>query len=157
MRKASAISPVTSIDRTLTIFEVLSHSKKGLSNSEVSRKLRLPKSTISYILRTLRQRGYLYKDDRLGKYHLTAKLLSVGSQALRGIGLHDVAVPILQEVVDKTGLAGHLAILDGSEAVYIEKIDKPCVSHYISPSMCVCLSHCVSVSVCVFLSVCVSV
>ena len=125
MRKASAISPVTSIDRTLTIFEVLSHSKKGLSNSEVSRKLRLPKSTISYILRTLRQRGYLYKDDRLGKYHLTAKLFSVGSEALRGMGLHDVAVPILQEVVDKTGLAGHLAILDGNEAVYIEKIDKP--------------------------------
>ncbi len=39
--------------------------------------------------------------------------------------LHDVALPILQELVDKTGLAGHLAILDGYDAVYIEKIDKP--------------------------------
>lgn len=125
MNRPAVISPVTSIDRTLTILEVLGQSKKGLTNSEVSRKLKLPKSTISYILRTLQQRGYLYRDDNLGKYRLTAKLFSVGSQALRGMELHDVALPILQELVNKTGLAGHLAILDGYEAVYIEKIDKP--------------------------------
>ncbi len=123
--KPLAISPVTSVDRALTILEVLSQSKKGLTNSEVSRKLSLPKSTISYILRTLRQRGYLYKDDNLGKYRLTAKLFSLGSQGLHGLALHDIALPVLQEVVDKTGLAGHLAILDGHEAVYIEKIDRP--------------------------------
>lgn len=125
MNKPLAINPVTSIDRALTILEMLGQSKKGLTNSEVSRKLKLPKSTASYILRTLRQRGYLYKDDHLGKYRLSVKLFSVGSQALRGLELHDIAFPVLQELVDRTGLAGHLAILDGREAVYIEKIDKP--------------------------------
>lgn len=125
MDRMPTVSLVTSIDRALTVLEVLSQSKKGLTNSEVSRKLKLPKSTASYILRTLRQRGYLHRDDRLGRYRLSVKLFSVGSQAVRGLELHDVALPILQELVDKTGLAGHLAILDGREAVYVEKIDKP--------------------------------
>lgn len=125
MDKSLAVNPVTSIDRAFTVLELLSQSKKGLTNSEASRKLKLPKSTMSYILRTLKQRGYLYKEDSSGKYRLTAKLFSVGSQALRGLELHDIALPALQELVDKTGLAGHLAILDGHEAVYIEKIEKP--------------------------------
>jgi DNA-binding IclR family transcriptional regulator len=119
--------PVTvgAIDRALTILEVLSQSKNGLTNSEISRKLKLPKSTVSYILRTLRQRGYLHRDDTLGKYRISMKLFSVGSHALRGLELHDVAYPLLQELVEKTGVACHLAILDGHEAVYIERIDKP--------------------------------
>ncbi|HEY2986519.1 MAG TPA: IclR family transcriptional regulator [Candidatus Binatia bacterium] len=116
---------VNAIDRALTILELVGHSKKGLTNGEISRKIKIPKSTASYILRTLKQRGYLHRDDALGKYRISAKLFSVGSQALRGLELHDVAYPLLQDVVEKTGLAGHLAILDGHEAVYIEKIDKP--------------------------------
>ena len=68
MDRMPTVSLVTSIDRALTVLEVLSQSKRGLTNSEVSRKLKLPKSTASYILRTLRQRGYLYRDDRLGRY-----------------------------------------------------------------------------------------
>jgi DNA-binding IclR family transcriptional regulator len=125
MNRLSAMSPVTSIDRALTILEVLSQSGKGLTNSEVSRKLKLPKSTTSYILRTFRQRGYLYKEDKSGKYRLSAKLFSVSSQALRSLELHDVVHPVLQELVEKTGVAGHLAILDGNEAVYIEKVERP--------------------------------
>lgn len=120
-----AIPTVGAVDRALAVLELLSPSKKGLTNAEISRKLKLPKSTLSYILRTLRQHGYVHRDPLAGKYRLSAKLFSVGSQALRGLDLHDVAHPLLQELVDKTGLAGHLAILDGSEAVYIEKIDKP--------------------------------
>lgn len=116
---------VGAIDRALTILEVLSQSRNGLTNSEISRRLKLPKSTLSYILRTLKQRGYLQRDDSLGKYRISTKLFSVGSHALRGLELHDVAYPLLQDLVEKTGLAGHLAILDGHEAVYIERIDKP--------------------------------
>lgn len=125
MKKTITIGAVISIERGLTILEVLGQSKRGLTNAEISRKLKLPKSTASYILRTLKQKGYLHRDDDQGRYRLTAKLFSVGSQALRGLELHDIALPILQELVDKTSLAGHLAILDGYEAVYIEKIDKP--------------------------------
>jgi IclR family KDG regulon transcriptional repressor len=116
---------VNAIDRALTILELVGQSKKGLTNSEISRKIKIPKSTASYILRTLKQRGYLHMDEELGKYRISTKLFSVGSHALRGLEVHDVAYPLIQDLVEKTGLAGHLAILDGHEAVYIERIDKP--------------------------------
>jgi len=125
MKKVPGVSAVTSIERALTILELLSQSKRGLTNAEISRKLKLPKSTASYILRTLKHKGYLHRDDDLGKYRISAKLFSIGSQPLRDLELHDVAFPALQDLVNKTDLTGHLAILDGHEAVYIEKIDKP--------------------------------
>ena len=125
MNRRLANNCVPSIDRALTIMEVLADSKRGLTNSEISRKQKLPKSTTSYILRTLEQRGYLYKDHDSGKYRVAAKLFSVGSQALQRLELKDIALPPLQDLVDKTGLTAHLAILDGHEAVYIEKVDKP--------------------------------
>ena len=39
MDRMPTVGLVTSIDRALTVLEVLSQSKKGLTNSEVSRKL----------------------------------------------------------------------------------------------------------------------
>lgn len=125
MDKRFSTKRVTSVDRALTIMETLAGSKKGLTNSEISRKLKFPKSTISYLLRTLELRGYLYKDRSSGKFRVTAKLFSVGSLALHGLELNDIALPVLQDLVDKSGLTAHLAILDGREAVFVQKVDKP--------------------------------
>ena len=116
---------VPSIIRAFTIMELLAERKKGLTTSEISRRLKLPKSSASCILRTLEERGYLCRDDHQGKYRVTLRLFSVGSQALHGLELTDIALPIIQGLVDETGLTGHLAILDGYEAVYIQKVEKP--------------------------------
>ena len=61
-------SPATAVERALNILEAAAHRRDGLTNAEISRKLGIPKSSASYILRTLERRGYLRRDAESGRY-----------------------------------------------------------------------------------------
>ena len=52
-------SPSTAVDRTIAILEAVAARSSGMSNAEISRKLDIPKSSASYILRALEKHGYL--------------------------------------------------------------------------------------------------
>src|SRR5579872_5289496 len=113
------------VERALAMLEAVAHEPEGLSNAEISRKLEIPKSSASYILRTLEKQGYVNRDSQSGKYRVGLKILSLSRGALSGIDVREVALPIMRHLVEKTSLTCHLAILDGPEAVYIEKVEPP--------------------------------
>jgi DNA-binding IclR family transcriptional regulator len=116
-------SPSVAVERALTMLEAIAQESEGLSNAEISRKLKMPKSSASYILRTLEARGYVNRDAESGKYRVGLKILSLSRGALSGIDVREVALPIMRHLVEKTNLTCHLAILDGPDAVYIEKVE----------------------------------
>src|SRR5579871_69917 len=116
-------SPSVAVERALAILEAVAQEPDGLSNAEISRKLQIPKSSASYILRTLEKQGYLHRDANSGKYRVGLKILSLSRGALSGIDVREVALPIMRRLTEKTNLTCHLAILDGPEAVYIEKVE----------------------------------
>ena len=115
---------VNAVHRGLQILELLAGQKKGWNTSEIGRKLKIPKSSASYLLHTLLARGYLRREAD-GSYRLSMKLLALGSLALHGVEVWEVALPILRKLVEETEITGHLAVLDGSEAVYIERVPSP--------------------------------
>jgi len=119
-----AVSPSIAVHRALAMLEAISKSAAGLSNAELSRKLKLPKSSTSYILRALEAGGYVRREPE-GKYRLGLALLSLSSRAMEGMDVREVALPILQHLVDRSGLTAHLAVLDHGQAVYIAKADAP--------------------------------
>src|ERR1700730_14945706 len=90
-------SPSAAVERALAMLEHVAQASEGLSNAEISRKLNIPKSSASYILRTLETQGYLTRDGESGKYRVGLKILSLSRGALGG--------------------------LDGPDAVYIEKVE----------------------------------
>lgn len=118
-------SPATAVERALNILEAASQRREGLTNSEISRRLGIPKSSASYILRTLERRGYLRRDTESGRYRLGLKLLSLGGETQAGLDLADVALPFMRALVERLGMTCHLAVVDQNEAVYIEKVEAP--------------------------------
>jgi len=116
-------SPSVAVERALAMLEAVAQEPEGLSNAEISRKLQIPKSSASYILRTLEKQAYVNRDAETGKYRVGLKILSLSRGALSGIDVREVALPIMRHLVEKTNLTCHLAILDGPEAVYIEKVE----------------------------------
>lgn len=116
-------SPSVAVERALAMLEAVAQEPEGLSNAEISRKLQIPKSSASYILRTLEKQAYLNRDAESGKYRVGLKILSLSRGALSGIDVREVALPIMRHLMEKTNLTCHLAILDGPEAVYIEKVE----------------------------------
>ena len=123
MTKTLSESPSVAVERALTMLETVAQASEGLSNAEISRKLKIPKSSASYILRTLETRGYFARDTDSGKYRVGLKILSLSRGALGGIDVRGVALPIMRRLMHHTGLTCHLAVLDGPEAVYIEKVE----------------------------------
>jgi DNA-binding IclR family transcriptional regulator len=122
--KESKAPRVPAVLRGLQILELLAGEKKRWTTTEISRKLKIPKSTASYLLHTLLDRGYLVREAD-GVYRLGMKLLALGGQALRGIEVRELALPILRRLTAETQTTAHLAVLEGAEAVYIERVPSP--------------------------------
>ena len=118
-------SSSTAVERTLLILEAVAQREGGMSNAEFSRKLKIPKSSASYILRTLEQHGYLRRDGEAGRYRLGMKVLNLSRAALSGVDVREVALPVMRHLVDRIHITTHLAILDHDEAVYVEKVEAP--------------------------------
>ena len=114
-------SPSVAVERALAMLEAVSQAPEGLSNAEISRQLQIPKSSASYILRTLEKQGYLNREQG-GRYRVGLKVLSLSRGALSGIDVREVALPIMRRLTERTHLTCHLAILDGPDAVYVEKV-----------------------------------
>ncbi len=115
---------VNAVHRGLQILELLAGQRKAWSTSEIARRLKIPKSTVSYLLHTLESRGYLHREDD-GLYRLSMKLLALGSQAQHGVEVREAALPVLKRVVAETGITGHLGVLEGSAVIYIERVPAP--------------------------------
>lgn len=116
---------VPSVSRALNILELLAQSQRGLTLSDISRKLGLPKSSTHVLIRTLEASGYLKSSRHSGKFCFGLKLVSLSNMALENLDLREQARPFLQDLMVRTGLTVHLAILEGAEAVIIEKIESP--------------------------------
>jgi DNA-binding IclR family transcriptional regulator len=117
------IESKNTVERTLSILETVAHSTGGLTNSDISRRLKLPKSSASYILRILEQRGYLARETKSGKYRLGLKLMGLTRESATHTDIREVAKPIMESFVKRTNLATHLAVLDNGRAVYVEKVE----------------------------------
>ena len=118
-------NPATAVERALNILEAAAQRRDGLTNAEISRKLGIPKSSASYILRTLEKRSYLRREQESGRYRLGLKILSLAGDARANLDIADVALPFMRTLGEKIRMTVHLAVLDQGEAVYIEKVEAP--------------------------------
>jgi DNA-binding IclR family transcriptional regulator len=124
MHKLNGYS-VPAIERALTVLEFLCQSKRGFSLSEMSQRLRIPKSSTHLILATLERRGFLQKNTQTRRYSFGLQLVSLSRSALENLDLREEARPFLQTLMQKTSLTVHMAVLERNEAVIIEKVEAP--------------------------------
>lgn len=111
------------IDRALDILEILCVEQEGLGVTEIGKRLALHKSTVHRIVSAMAERGYVEKVPNKALYRMGLKLVELSSVYLNSVELKTEAKPYLREISSKYKLAVHLAILDGCDAVYIDKVD----------------------------------
>ncbi|WP_411682476.1 IclR family transcriptional regulator [Clostridium thailandense] len=114
---------VQSVDRSLSILEVLSDYEEGLGITEISEKVNLHKSTVHRLLSTLIQKGYVKQDEDTNKYRLTLKLFELGSKNIGKMDIVNVVKPYLKELMKITNETVHLVVRDGNEIVYVDKVE----------------------------------
>ena len=114
---------VQTIDRAIDIIELLSTEKDGMGVTDIGKRLDLHKSTVHRLLNALAERGYIEKEPKHGYYKIGLKFIEITSLYLNKLELKTEAQPYLRRLAEIAGQPVHLAILDGGEAVYIEKIE----------------------------------
>ncbi|MGI5836722.1 MAG: IclR family transcriptional regulator [Chloroflexota bacterium] len=115
---------VQSVERTLDILEALAdRGEAGIA--QLSQQVGLHASTVHRLLSTLIARGYVRQNHETGRYLLGLKALDVARAVRDQLDLRMEALPILRELMQKSGETANLAILDGQEVVYLEQVSSP--------------------------------
>lgn len=116
---------VQSIGRALTLLEALGDSRGEVGIAELSKRVGLHVSTTHRLLATLVARGYARQSPETGRYALGAKALHLAESYLSQMDLRRIGRPVLEWLSRATGETANLVILDGREALYLDKAEGP--------------------------------
>ncbi len=111
------------VDRAMSLFELLAESQTGLTLSQLSRKLEIPKSTVHYLLHTLHTRGYVQRGADGRHYSLGLRFAGVARGDNSELSLRTLALPFLRQIVARLDLSATLAVRRSAEAVLIARVE----------------------------------
>ncbi|GAA2213680.1 IclR family transcriptional regulator [Nonomuraea monospora] len=100
--------------------------RQPIGVGELARGLGLPKSTVQRSLKTLHEAGWIRPaGGEVTRWQVTSKALQVARRT--ELGLRDAAVPVMEELRQRTGETIHLMVPEGDAVVLIERLetDKP--------------------------------
>lgn len=109
----------------LTLLVTLGQYPAGIGLSELARQVGMPVSTAHRLLATLHAFGFVHFDADYRRYSLGLRLFELSHQVSLVRRLSEVALPVMQRLVQITGETSLISVLDGSEMVYVERIDSP--------------------------------
>lgn len=114
---------IQAIERAVSILNAFSAEHPEYGVTELADELGLHKSTVHRFLVNLEAAGLVERSPRTGRFRLGLRILELGGLVMQRLSLWDEALPFLESLVRDTGETGHLAVLDGGEAIYIEKVE----------------------------------
>lgn len=118
-KRAATETPSAVIDRVSLVLDAFDGPGR-LTLAQLVRRTGLPRSSAHRMLERLVQLRWLRRSGR--DYELGMRLVELGSLAVHQDRLHEAAIPKLHELHAATGLVVHLAVLDGPDVVYMEKV-----------------------------------
>jgi DNA-binding IclR family transcriptional regulator len=107
--------------RLITVLEAFDADHDRLTLSELSRRAHLPLTSTHRLVGELLSRRILERDDQ-GRLSIGLRLWELASRAPRTVGLRELALPFLEDLYEATHENVQLAVRDGSELVFVERI-----------------------------------
>jgi DNA-binding IclR family transcriptional regulator len=130
------------IDKAMRVLDLFSLERPEWGVSEVARALELPKSTTSELMSDLADHRLLSRTLK-GRYRLGWRLFELSQILLDTTEFRLEARRVMEELVRSWKETVHLAVLDGVQAVYIEKLQpSPAVKIRITRSGARLPAHC---------------
>jgi IclR family acetate operon transcriptional repressor len=117
MRDAAARSV---LERAFRILGAYSPADRELTLAEMTRRTGIPKPTVHRLAGELLTLGLL--EGERGVYRLGIRMFELGQLVPLQRDLREEALPFMQDLFEATHETVHLAVLDGTEVLYIEKI-----------------------------------
>ncbi|MBG0822573.1 IclR family transcriptional regulator [Planomonospora sp. ID91781] len=107
------------VERMTLIMDAFTGRSTRLTLEDVARRTHLPRSTAHRILDQLVRLGWI--EHTSSGYGLGPRALGLGGGDGHG-EVREAAAPLLHDLQLRTGLVVHLAVLDGAEVFYLDKV-----------------------------------
>ena len=109
-----------SLERGISVIQVFSRERPALTLSEVANLAGITRATARRILLTLEKLGLVRADGRL--FSPTPRLLTLGWAYLSSLNLSELALPLMEQLVQETHESCSAATLDVPDVVYVARV-----------------------------------
>lgn len=118
--------------RALAILEIIAKGEEPLAAADLAPKLGLPKATVHRLAVLLEHLGFLQREPGTKRFIVGPKLEAVALETLIHSSRRGERHAILQALVDEVGETCNVTVLDGSEVVYIDRVEShwPLRTHF---------------------------
>lgn len=110
-----------SVANTLDVLDCFLNDDE-LGVSEVARSLGVAKSSAHRMLTTLATRGFVERNPDSARYRLGLHLYELGQLSISRSRLRQAALPIMEDLRQRTGHTIHLGVADGPDVVHLERL-----------------------------------
>ncbi|MGF7233950.1 MAG: IclR family transcriptional regulator [Frankia sp.] len=113
--------PGSGTSRALSILGCFSEATPKLTLTEASQRTGLPLTSTHRQIGELVSWGALERGED-GRYQIGLRVWEIGSLAPRRLGLREAALPFMEDLYEVTHENIQIAVLDGLDVVYVERI-----------------------------------
>lgn len=118
---SAASSSVKSAERVLGVLELLARHVRPVATMTIARECGIPKSSAHHLLNVLRARNFVTYYEAERAWGLGVAVFEIGSAYLRSEPLQRLGRPLLSDVTSSLGETSHLAVLHGTDVLYVDK------------------------------------
>ena len=117
----AATSNVQSVDRAVSILEMLAHDGES-GVTKIADELGVHKSTAFRLIATLEQRGLVEQDLERGKYRLGVGILRLAGATTARLDVVQETRPLARALAAETGETVNIAVRSEGAALYLDQI-----------------------------------
>ncbi|MGR3659975.1 MAG: IclR family transcriptional regulator [Paracoccaceae bacterium] len=110
---------VPPVERAFSLLRHIGKGRKCRNLSTTSRELSINRTTLIRLIHTLKENRMIEEIEEGAGYRLGSGAISLAAEAIHGRDIVQISQPRLVELAQATGMSAHLAILDGTDIVYL--------------------------------------
>lgn len=114
--------PIASVDNALTLLSLVAE-RREVRVSEAADILNTARSTAHRLLAMLAYHGFVLRDETTKTYTAGPELMKIGLSAVDGLGIRQIARPVLERLCEDVSETVHLARLFDSSVVFIDSVE----------------------------------
>jgi IclR family pca regulon transcriptional regulator len=111
---------IVAVERALRVLQVFSAEHPSLTLSETAQLIGLSRGTTRRILITFERLGFIRQEGR--QFSPTPRVLRLGYGFISSLPFWERAQPHLRELADSVRESSSIAVLDGSDIVYVARV-----------------------------------
>lgn len=116
---------VRSIDKALSIFEVLLREPNGRSARDLATQTGINRTTAHRLLNSMIGKGWVDHDEASAVYRPSLRFVALARLALAQRDVVSEIRPTLVRLSEISRETTHLGVMDGFEVVHVDKVDSP--------------------------------